>query len=233
MASKCDCDSSSSDDCEISDDECNSENPDCGELDWNVVIRQITECKINECGKKKCKKARIIEDRSHEQVCFWNQLIPTYLRYYGDMSDGSGFKSFPLNQPLKFIASGNTLVIQATSPCVTDSLSFNNGVIIIPPCDQTPQRRPGHCNMTVTFSEVAYFVDVSSYDSVELRVGTTIKAVNGGLVFENHEIHCLCDLEEYQKVLQQTEHLKLNQGTQTSTASGRPGNGGRNAPPPQ
>lgn len=201
------CEDSGSD---SSSDECTSNN-DCGsdsDLDWNVVINTIKMCKINECGKKKCKKERIIENRSHEQVCFWNQTIPVFLRYYGELSDGSGFESFPLNQPLKFIASGNTLVIQSTAQCVTDSLSFNNGVIIIPPCDQKPQKRPGNCNMTVTFDETAYYIDTTAYESFKLNVGTTIKAINGELVFMDNDVKCLCDLQEYQDILQRNEPIE-------------------------
>jgi hypothetical protein len=232
MATNChgkcnNCDESTSD---HSDEECTSKDLDCGsdsDLDWNVVVRQITNCKIDESGKKRCKKERVIEDRSHEQVCFWTQTIPVYLRYYGDLLDGSGFQSFPLNQPLKFIASGNTLVVQATNPCVTDSLNFTNGVVIIPPCDQKPQRRPGDCNKIVNFQESAYFITISSYETFELKVGTTIKAVNGTLVFANHEIHCLCDLIEYQEILQQN-NMEAQLGapivSRSNTASGSPSN---------
>lgn len=244
MATKCNgnCNDSGSD---ISDNECDgsdsSNNLECGsdsDLDWNVVVQRIRRCKVDECGKKKCKKEQIIEDRSHEQVCFWNQNIPVYLRYYGQMSNGSEFKSFPLNQELKFIASGNTLIIQATAQCVTDSLSFDNGVIIIPPCDQKPQRRPGQCNMNVTYEENAYFIDISTYDSVELSVGTTIKAIDGFLVIEDHPVHCICDLAEYQQILQQSDNTrKLNQGPlpsgEPTTASGRPTQGGSNQVPSQ
>ena len=90
------------------------------------------------------------------------------------------------------------------------------GIIVIPPCDTFPQQHPGNCNKSVLFDEQAYTVNISSYDAITLKVGTTITSVDGNLVFTDNKIRCLCDLTEYQNILTSSDPVIANQAASTS-----------------